>query len=224
MKTSPLIGVIGGRGGVDASTFVAALASVAGRGVLIDLDVLGGGIDVLLGIEHEPGARWSRVRIEGGRLDPVVLANGLPHWRGVSVLAADGPIPASSSVVEVLDAAALLGPVVVDIGRWLSDTHVAVAARCDLVIVIVIADADADADADVGGLAGARAVVSALGEVPVGVVTRRGSVPGVEAGVLTGVPRLGELPAITCRRGSGRGRLPRSSMRVAAGVLDGLAG
>ncbi len=216
MKTSPLIGVIGGRGGVGASTFVAALASVAGRGVLIDLDVLGGGIDVLLGIEHEPGARWSRVRLEGGRLDPVVLANGLPHWRGVSVLAADGPIPASSSVVEVLDAAALLGPVVVDIGRWLSDTHVAAAARCDLVIVI--------ADADVGGLAGARAVVSALGEVPVGVVTRRGSVPGVEAGVLTGVPRLGELPAITCRRGSGRGRLPRSSMRVAAGVLDGLAG
>jgi len=70
-----VLGVVGGSGGVGASTFAAVLAAVTGRAMLVDLDVVGGGIDVLLGIEDVAGARWSGLRVGGGRLDPALLAN-----------------------------------------------------------------------------------------------------------------------------------------------------
>src|SRR5579875_2141374 len=86
-----VVAVLGGSGGVGASTFAAALATAAGRAVLVDCDPLGGGIDVLLGVEAVPGARWSGLRVNGGRLDPHALDEGLPRWRDVRVLAADAP-------------------------------------------------------------------------------------------------------------------------------------
>ena len=69
----PVIGVVGGCGGAGASTFACVLAATAATGwpaVLVDLDPVAGGIDVLLGIEAVPGARWSGLRLGGGRLDP----------------------------------------------------------------------------------------------------------------------------------------------------------
>ncbi|MGH8862840.1 MAG: septum site-determining protein Ssd, partial [Jatrophihabitantaceae bacterium] len=95
-----MIGVIGGSGGVGASTFASVVASVAGRAVLIDLDTVGGGIDVLLGMEETAGARWSGLRVGGGYLDPALLADGLPRWRDVAVLAADEP-PDPAAVAQV---------------------------------------------------------------------------------------------------------------------------
>ena len=71
-----MFGVVGGSGGVGASTFAAVLAAVTARAMLVDIDVVGGGIDVLLGIEDVPGARWSGLRVGGGRLDPGSLADG----------------------------------------------------------------------------------------------------------------------------------------------------
>ena len=67
-STIPVLAVVGGSGGVGASTFAAALATAAAPATLIDLDPVSGGIDVLLGIEDVPGARWSGLRLEGGRL------------------------------------------------------------------------------------------------------------------------------------------------------------
>ena len=48
-----VIGVVGGSGGVGASTFAAVLAAAAGsaQSVLVDLDVCGGGVDVAARIE-----------------------------------------------------------------------------------------------------------------------------------------------------------------------------
>src|SRR5690349_916184 len=62
-----VLGVVGGSGGVGASSFAAVLAATAGRSLLVDLDVAGGGLDVVLGIEAEAGARWSGLHLAGGR-------------------------------------------------------------------------------------------------------------------------------------------------------------
>src|SRR5579862_4108186 len=107
----PVIGVVGGRGGVGASLFTAVLSAVgarrghSGRSVLVDLEAVAGGIDVLLGVEGVPGPRWSGLRLAGGYLQPSLLAGGLPRWGPVSVLAAD-LLPSAENVEQLLPAAA----------------------------------------------------------------------------------------------------------------------
>ena len=57
--SGPVICVVGGSGGVGASTLAAALAFVAARqaarSVLVDTDRLGGGLDLLIGAERVDG-------------------------------------------------------------------------------------------------------------------------------------------------------------------------
>jgi hypothetical protein len=211
-RIGPIIGVVGGSGGVGASTFAAVLAVVAGRSVLV-----GGGIDVALGLERVEGARWSGLRVAGGYLEPRLLAEGLPRAGPCAVLAADTAEIDSDAVEQVLDAAATLGPVVIDLPRASCAERAAALLGCDLVVVL--------ARADVGGLVAAHAMVGALPELPIGVVVRRGEVQPHEAAEMVGAPLLGVLPAL------GSGRLgfdathpPRPAARVAAGVLAGLAG
>ncbi|MFT4295198.1 MAG: P-loop NTPase [Micropruina sp.] len=83
-----LLAVLGGSGGVGASTVAAALAwraSERGRSVaLVDLDRAGGGIDLLLGGEREPGWRWPRFAAADGVLGDV--REFLPVIDGVTVL------------------------------------------------------------------------------------------------------------------------------------------
>ena len=207
------MGVVGGSGGVGASTFAAVLAWAA-RGTLVDLDPWGGGIDVLLGIETVPGARWSGVRVGGGRLDPALLSAGLPRWAGVPVLAADRSPPADG-LGEVLAAVSELGCVVLDLPRAPSPVREVALESCALVVVL--------ARAGVRQLTAARAVVSALPDVSVGAVVRRGEVPLGDAVPLLGAALLGVVPRVTSGLPLGRGRPPRSLVRVAAGILDGLS-
>ena len=203
-----MIGVIGGSGGVGASTFASVVASVASGAVLVDLDPVGGGIDVLLGIDDVAGARWSGLRVGGGHLDPLLLADGLPRWRDVTVLAADEP-PAAAAVPQVLAAAAQLGTVVLDLPRAPSELREAGLAACDLCVLVVSA-------ADVRSVVAAAAVLRSLPDVPVGLVLRRGGLSVDEAVPLLGAPLLGVLPEVD-RGGS------RASVRVACGLLDGMA-
>lgn len=211
-----VVGVVGGSGGVGASSFAAVLAAVAGSSVLIDLDVMGGGIDVTLGIEAAPGARWSGLHVAGGRLDPGDLVGGLPHWGSVAVLAADVPSVDAEAVSQVLAVAARAAPVVIDLPRAALAERAAALLRCDLVVVL--------ARADVDGVVAAHAVAAALPEVPTGLVARRGEVNADDAAVLVGCPLLGELPALSGARFELQPRrLPRVAARVAAGVLRGLA-
>lgn len=207
--------MVGGSGGVGASTFAAVLALVAAPSVLIDLDVAGGGIDVVLGIEQAPGARWSGLRLAGGRLDPALLADGLPRAGPVAVLAADTVAVDSAAVLQVLDAAGELGCVVLDLPRASCAARAAGLLRCDLVVVV--------ARADVAGLVAAHATVSALPDRPIGLVVRRGTVDPGEAAGMVGVPLLGVLPPLAgAPLVLDPRRPPRSSARVAAGVLTGL--
>jgi secretion/DNA translocation related CpaE-like protein len=85
-----VIGVFGGCGGAGVSTFSAALAiaaSVAAPTVLIDGDPLGGGLDVLLGVEATAGLRWADLIETRGRLDADSFAGALCKVGTTAVLA-----------------------------------------------------------------------------------------------------------------------------------------
>jgi secretion/DNA translocation related CpaE-like protein len=153
------IAVIGGCGGAGASTFAAALAltsSRASRTVLIDGDRLGGGLDVLLGIEAAAGARWPDLAGTRGRLSATALADALPTAAQCAVLSwgriSTGPVdPVAAG--EVVDAA-LRGfdRVVIDLPREGGADLVAAADRL-LVIVPATVRATAAAAAVTAGLA-----------------------------------------------------------------------
>src|SRR3954470_12727697 len=62
---APVVACVPASGGAGASTVAAGLATAAARQgtetVLVDGDVAGGGLDLLLGAEHAPGLRWPEV-------------------------------------------------------------------------------------------------------------------------------------------------------------------
>lgn len=211
----PVIGVLGGSGGIGASAFAAVLALAGHVPFLIDLDVSGGGIDVNLGIEHVPGARWSGIQLAGGSLDPATLADGLPRAGPCAVLAADTAELDPAAVGQVLQVAADAGPVVVDLPRHpVAERAVALLHTSFLVLV---------ARGDVGGLVAAHTTVRGLPELPLGLVLRRGPVAAATAADLIGAPLLGELPAVRPSNLPLNGnRLPRAAERIASGLLLGL--
>jgi hypothetical protein len=187
------------------------LALAAPAGVLLDVDPLGGGVDVLLGVEHEPGARWSGVRVGGGHLDPRLLADQLPRWGQVPVLALDAAPPQPDAAAQVLAACAALGVVAVDLGRAPTPLRAAVVEVCTVVVLL--------ARAEVAPLAAAHAVRTGV-DADVGAVLRPGCVPLARAAHLVGAAPLARLPDISvAMRG---GRISRRICRVAAGVLDGV--
>jgi hypothetical protein len=207
-----VLGVLGGSGGVGASTFAAVLALCAGRSILIDLDRVGGGIDVLLRIESVPGARWSGLRSRGGRIDPAALAEGLPRWRGVPVLAADAEPPSAAAVTAVLAAAGSFGTVVLALPRERSPASDAALDGCALTVLLI--------RGDVAGITAAGAVAASAGTAPVGALVWERELSGVEAADLVGLPLLG---ATRLRR---RVRLtpsrpPRALLRLGRGIVEG---
>ncbi len=215
-----VIGVVGGSGGVGASTFAAVLAAVAGTSLLVDLDGAAGGVDVLLGVESQGGARWSGLRLAGGRLAAADLLGGLPRWGRCAVLAADVSSVEPESVLQVLDAAtdgAGLDAVVLDLPRVQCAERAAALLRCEFVVVL--------ARCDVTGLVAAHATVTGLPEVPLGLVARRGELRAEDAATLVAAPLLGTLaPLGNPLAPLAPRRLPRATVRVAAGVLAGLRG
>lgn len=86
---APVVAVIGGSGGVGASTLAAALAQLGadrpGGAALVDVDALGGGIDLLLGAEQTRGWRWPRLNAAEGQLGD--LRPHLPVVDGITVVA-----------------------------------------------------------------------------------------------------------------------------------------
>ncbi|MBC6456319.1 septum site-determining protein Ssd [Actinomadura sp. HBU206391] len=78
--------VTGGRGGAGASTLAAVLALTGMysglRTLLVDGDPLGGGLDLVLGQERAPGARWPEFAGLHGRLSGAALREALPGLAG----------------------------------------------------------------------------------------------------------------------------------------------
>ena len=89
-RQGAVVCVLGACGGAGASTVAAVMATSAqsqGRRVLlIDTDATGGGLDLLLGAEQVPGARWADLADARGRLSVTTLDEALPHVDGVAVL------------------------------------------------------------------------------------------------------------------------------------------
>lgn len=143
-----LVGVIGGRGGAGASTLTCALgvtAARSGRAVLVvDADPLGGGFDLLLGVDQDDGRRWPDLRGASGRLAWPTLRQALPSAHGVSVLSHQRGSAAEPGVDTMLavtrSARRAGGLVLVDLPRWLGAAPAAVVGSADRVLLVVPAD------------------------------------------------------------------------------------
>ncbi|MDQ7808144.1 helicase [Amycolatopsis sp. A133] len=142
-----VLGVVGGRGGGGASVFAAMLALVADRdpggALLLDCDPLGGGQDVLVGLEKTPGARWPDVQLSG-RVSVSSLAAKLPQRRhgggSLPVLACgrEGEGPTVESLSAILSAGRRAGRTVVcDLPRTLGEAAEEAVTRADLVVLVV---------------------------------------------------------------------------------------
>jgi secretion/DNA translocation related CpaE-like protein len=193
-----VVGVMGGRGGAGASVLAVALAvTSARRGLgttLIDLDPLGGGIDLLLGAEDCPGLRWPDFADTRGRLASAALRDALPERHGLTVLSwgrghvVTIPPPAVRAVVS----AARRGgdAVVLDMPRRLDAATEEALELCTCTLLVV--------PAEVRAVAAAARVALGLTAVTadVRVVVRRPSPSGlgaVEVSDALGLPVVAEM-------------------------------
>lgn len=146
-----------------------------------------GGIDVLLGIENEPGLRFQTVDIPLGKTEGAALNGELPQWERVGVLASqpwNGSDPEPWTVSAVLEALAQANDVVVvDIGAPSALHSLPMLRQCRQVVL---------AELTVLGLARARAARAMMirqgesrpimvGVVPRGLSRRGGVVDAHEA-------------------------------------------
>lgn len=221
-RRARVVGVVGAVGGVGTSALAAVLARlavVAGRtSALVDLDPAGGGLEVLLGIEHDPGPRWCDVLTERGGFPPDRLMAALPQWQGVRVLSSDvrggvaGGQPVALDALSALTRAA--DALVLDLPRSVlaPDAEREWLALCDDTVLLTACDtrAAAAAAAAVSVLGETRLVVRgpAVGTLlpedvadvcarPLAAVLRpeRAFVAGVERGLSPGDQRRGPLVA-----------------------------
>ncbi|HVU72202.1 MAG TPA: septum site-determining protein Ssd, partial [Mycobacteriales bacterium] len=171
-----VLAVVGGAGGVGASTLAVTTSLVGaadGPTLLVDLDPWGGGLDVLLGLEADEGTRWDTALLApapGGRR--VVPHATLPQVGDLAVLSCprSGPVPLPvDAVADVLDAApARYGRTVVDLGRTDGALIATACSRATTTALVV--------PARVRGLAAALPVAALVADVAddVRVVVRAG--------------------------------------------------
>ena len=230
------LGVVGGSGGVGATTFACALALTAagpGPAVLLDLDPLGPGVDRVVGLDTgdaaAAGARWDALVGSHGRLGSRSLRAALPHRDGLAVLTWPMGAPVEldpATAREVLSAAQRGHDVVVaDLPRHLGPVGLEVASRCDRVLLVV--------EPSVAGVASAGKVAAGLRPVNgnLAVVVRSGGavVPADHVADILELPLVAELA--TQRRlaehldlGLGPVHASRSPLaRAARAALDDLA-
>lgn len=193
-----VIAVVGGSGGVGASTTAAALAIYASKSedmvALVDADPRSGGMDLLLGAEDEPGVRWPELANASGFIDPDALLAALPVANDVSLLTWDDDVRDVSAVAMTSAVTALASRcdvVVVDLGRARSDCVESLLPLTSLVVLIV--------PARVRGVAAARRLLPILAPASerLHVAVRMPSPGGLDPADIQaalGLPSLGEVP------------------------------
>ncbi len=213
MTKARVVGVVGGSGGVGTSVLacaVAVRAAAADRTVLLlDGCRLGGGLDVLMGVEQEPGLRWPDLAAVRGQLDGSELLERLPLSHGVPVLSFDrgreGPLP-HGPVQEVIAASCVTAEtVVVDLPSPADPLFQLLAGCADMVVLVCgrgvpeLAAASAKSPHVVAACEDVRLVVRTAGrglefadevsealELPLSGGLRDD--PGLEADLLHGIP------------------------------------
>lgn len=224
-----LVSVVGGSGGVGASTLAASLALRGGgrglRTLLFDADPLGGGIELVLGSERSQGLRWRDLDATRGRLSASSLADVLPRHDGVATLTWDREVRAElpESVPSVLSAAMRgFDLVVSDVPRHL-DAHGADIVGRSVLTVLVVAE-------EVSAVGAAQQVLARVQEhsssVAVISVTRVGGIGGAAVAEALGLPvlarhRLDRRLRGALDRGHGPGR-SRAARRTSNALLDAL--
>ncbi len=217
--------VTGAVGGVGASTLAALLAcELAKDGAavgLLDLDHLNGGIDVLLGAEGRPGARWPELAEVSGPVEAADLDDVLLSWRGVEVLSVGRrPVDPRPGAVAAVVAALVARHehLVVDVpaaGLRAATELGAAGARAHVLVLT---------GQDVRGLAGALAIRDGVPEGRAGLVLRarrEAVVAAAEAAELLGLPLVATLPRDRSLAGAvdrGLGPLPPRRSALARAV------
>lgn len=143
VRAGRLVTVSGASGGLGASALAAAVAlrgAAAGiRVAAVDLDALGGGLDVTFGVEQAAGLRWADLAGLDGAADGPALWGALPETGGVRVLSHSrdlvDPVPPDrvGSVVAALRADCDL--VVVDLPLR-APGGLAMAALADVLVLL----------------------------------------------------------------------------------------
>lgn len=192
-----VVGIVSSGGGAGASSLAVTLAGLAAqdsRVLLVDLDPLAGGVDVLLGREAATGARWTDLADTRGRLSPQTLEQALPTWSGVTVLSwgRDGASRVTpDAVASVLDAGERAFDIVaLDLPRSLDDVTDLALSRAQRTVLVTASC--------VRGVAAAARIGTVLRErcSSLGVVVRR-QPRGVSTEAVASVlvdPILGEVP------------------------------
>jgi secretion/DNA translocation related CpaE-like protein len=201
-----LVAVIGARGGAGASTLSASLALTAARrgsaALLIDLDPLSGGLDLLVGCESAPGLRWKDVAATQGRVSAGALRHALPSADGLAVLSWGpvGGLSVDSVTVATVLAAGRRGCdlVVLDLPRQTGGVVEQVARAVGTVLLVCTAD--------VRSTAGARRLVGCLQEwcQDIAVVVRRSRGDGLSANEVAATLGLPLSATLTTNRSVAR--------------------
>lgn len=225
------VGVVGGAGGVGATVFAAALAQVCAREtetLLVDADLLGAGVDRVLGLEQAAGVRWDALMQATGRLSARSLREALPRRDRLAVLT--WPVERTPSLQAFAMREALsagqrgFDVVVVDVPRHQDPVVDEVLARCDRVLLV--------STLTVPAVTAATRVARRLPSASGAGLVLRGGATGVaphEVGRLLGLPVLATMSdqrgldeAIALGVGplrSRRGTLARAARQAAAAVL-----
>ncbi|MGJ9423140.1 septum site-determining protein Ssd [Aeromicrobium sp. CF3.5] len=228
------VSVVGGSGGVGASTFAVALGLAgAGRGlaaVVLDADPTGSGVDLVLGSERATGLRWPDLAAVDGRLAGESLSDVLPRRHGVATIAWPGdgaPVQEPAAAGAVWSAATrAFDLVVADVPRpssavsdFAAEGWVGSVLSGSLLTVVLIGD-------DLVGLGAARRIVPRVtercGSVLAVVVSRRGGLGTASVEQAVGIPVIARIrpdrrlrAAVDHGRGPGRSRpLRRASVQV----------
>ena len=221
-----VISVVGATGGAGASCLSAGLAFEAARRgsrvLLVDGDPLGGGVDVLLGMEEVHGLRWPDIGSRAGPITADSLSGALPQTQGVWVLSwsrddPGGP-PASSGVLAA--AARGFDVLVCDVPRHVDNLGADLLARSVLAVVVVPEDIRS-----IGAAQGAlRRVRAACSSVAVVTAARRPGLARDAVAEALGAPVVSRLrPDPRLRAALDHGAGPSGSRllrRAAAPVLD----
>jgi secretion/DNA translocation related CpaE-like protein len=222
------VGVVGGSGGVGATTFACALGQMAartGQTVVIDLDPLGPGIDRVLGLEARDGVRWDELGQTTGRLSARSLRQALPRSGGLGVLTWNAGPHGTLQAFAVREAlsAAQRGhdTVVLDLPRRRDDLLEEVVARCDKVLVVTAPT--------VSGVASAARVCAGFSDTrQLGLVVRGTGADSRDVARVVGAPVIAEMPdqrglGESIDLGLGPVRSPRGPLgRTGVRVLDAL--
>lgn len=224
-----VITIVGASGGSGASTLAAALCRVTSRGdsaTLLDGHWLSGGLDLLLGIEHVPGARWGEIDFGEGTVARTDVRRALPATADdIAVLTfprqrvADPFRLEAAALEHVAGAVGGAGLTVVDAPAAL------IPGRSDLVVVVVVPE--------VRSVAAATRIVAecAAAGLPCVVVVRDSAWAALtdeEIAHTTGATVLTHLPHVrgltrTVEKSGLPARVPRSLAACANAVLEEVA-